>query len=178
MTIIWHTKKINIQRYYKLIRRTIILNSDYSTWKKFKNEWTCHVIPVDQAGEYSQFYAHLSNIEVSDGIAWGITGDHECVLFVVDTINPRILMSNAMPISHELLHAVYQENVGTWHITRKYDSPEGKIGQQGAAATVIVHDNFYGRKQTLKLWMNWGIIWIPITISYYPVKQAKKEYAI
>lgn len=178
MTIEWHTKNINIQNYYKIIRRTVIFNSSYAYWKKFKEEWTVNVIPVENAGDYSQFYAHLSNIEVSDGIAWGITGDKEMVLFVVDTRNPFIIRSNTMPISHELLHAIYQDNVGTFHITRKYDSPEGRAGSRGAAATVIVHDNWYGRKMDFTFWINWGIGWLPIKISYMPLFIARQLYPI
>jgi len=176
MTIIWHTKKINIQNYYKIIRRTIIFNSDYNYWKKFKEEWTVHVIPVDEAGEYSQFYAHLSNIEVSDGIAWGITGNKEMVLFIVDSRNPFTIRSNAMPMGHETLHAVYQDNVGTFHITRHYDAPDGKAGTKGPAATVIVHDNWYGSKKRLTFWISWAFSWIPITIPFIRLKDAKKMY--
>ena len=48
-----------------------------------------------------------------------------------------------MPIGHELLHAIYQDAVGTFHITRRYDAPEGRAYSKGAAATVIVHDMRY-----------------------------------
>ncbi len=185
MTIEWHTKNINIQNYYKIIRRTIMLNghdgtngSGYRAWQKFKNEWTTHVIPADNIEPYRQFFSHLGNIQVANGIAWGITGQKEMVLFVVDTINPFIIRSNAMPISHELLHAIYQDAVGTFHIKRKYDSPEGRAGDMGAAATVIVHDNWYGRKMTQRLWISWGLGWLPITISYFPVNAAKQIYPI
>jgi len=180
MTIIWRTKKININNYYKIIRRTIIFNSDYNYWKKFKKEWTVYVIPVDKAGEYNQFYAHLlGGVEkFSEGIAWGITGDHEIVLFIVDSRNPFIIRSNAMPIAHELLHAIYQDNVGTFHITRLYDSPDGNVGTKGPAATVIVHDITYGKKSMITFWISWAFSWLPIKIYYYPVKQAKMDYPI
>jgi len=184
MTIIWHTKNINIQNYYKIIKRTIILNGDngtnlsgYKAWQKFKDEWTLHIIPVTEQADFSRFYDHLL-VETSSGIAWGVTGKNIIYMFVNDTINPFIIRQNAMPLSHELLHALYQFTVGTFHITRKYTSPEGRIGTSGAAATVIVHDNWYGRKQTFVMWISWGLGWLPITITYYPVKQAKKEYAI
>ena len=153
------------------------LKSCCATWKKIKNEWTIHVIPVERTDEFSHFFNHL-DIETSTGIAWGITGLKEMYLFVNDSRNPFIIRSNTMPISHEILHAVYQENVGTFHITRKYDSPEGRKGTQGAAATVIVHDNWYGRKQRLTFWISWGLGWLPLVMTYYPVKQAKQEYAI
>ena len=177
MTIEWHTKNINIQNYYKIIRRTIILNSDYKTWQKIKNEWRIKVIPTDRLDEFRHFFNHL-NVEVSEGIAWGITGQKEMYLFVNDSRNPFIIRSNTMPISHEILHAVYQENVGTFHITRQYTSPEGRKGTSGAAATVIVHDNWYGSKDTIKIWIRWGFIWLPITIPFIPIKKAKEIYNI
>ena len=51
---------------------------------------------------------------------------------------------------------VYQDGIGTHHITRKYDAPEGRAGTRGAAATVIVHDNWYGSKKTIKFWIRHG----------------------
>lgn len=155
-----------------------MLNSNYDYWQKFKSQWKVTVIPVDQAGKYSQYYAHLTNIEVSDGIAWGITGMREMVLFVVDSNNPFITRSNTMPIVHELLHAIYQDNVGTTHIKRKYDAPEGRAGTMGAAATVIVHDNWYGTKDTLRIWISYGLGWLPITIPFIPLAYARAHYKI
>ena len=99
-------------------------------------------------------------------------------MFVNDSKNPFILRSNIMPLAHELLHAVYQDGIGTHHITRKYDAPEGRAGTRGAAATVIVHDNWYGSKKTIKFWIRHMFIWLPITIPYIPIKQAKEEYSI
>ncbi|NIU00409.1 MAG: hypothetical protein GWN01_05555 [Nitrosopumilaceae archaeon] len=185
MTIIWKTKKINIQAYYKIIRRTFIFNADrgfpgtgYAAWKQFKREWKVYIIPVDQAEKYKEFYGHL-NVETSDGIAWGVTGQRVIYMFVVDSRNPFTTRSNAMPIAHELLHAVYQQEVGTFHVTRKYDAPEGRKGTRGAAATVIVHDNWYGSKETMRFWIAWGIPpWLPITIPYIPIEKAKQLYAI
>jgi hypothetical protein len=83
-----------------------------------------------------------------------------------------------MPLAHELLHAIYQDGVGTYHITRKYDSPEGRAGTRGAAATVIVHDNWYGNKETIKFWIRWKMIYLPITIPFIPIKKAKELYNI
>jgi len=178
MGIIWHTKNVNIQLYYKIIRRTVIFNSSWAYWKQFKEQWTIHVISVDQAGEYNQFYAHLlGGVEkFSEGIAWGITGDHEIVLFIVDSRNPFIIRSNAMPIAHELLHAIYQDNVGTFHITRLHDSPDGNEGTKGPAATVIVHDTWYGSKKRLTFWIGWGFGWLPIVIPFIRLKDAKRLY--
>jgi len=178
MTIEWKTSKINIQDYYKIIRRTVIFNSSWAYWKKFKEDWKITVIPTDKAGDYSQYYAHLTNIEVSDGIAWGITGMREMVLFVVDSRNPYITRSNAMPIAHELLHAIYQDNVGTFHIQRHYDAPDGKAGTNAPASTVIVHDAWYGNKPTLRFWISYTFGWLPITITYIPLKTAKELYPI
>lgn len=177
MGITFHTEKINKNTYLKIFRRSIILNSSLAYWKSFVKDWEVHVIPVDKADDFKRFYEHL-NVETSDGIAWGITGDHKMYLFINDVRNPFIIRQNIMPCTHEFLHAIYQDNVGTAHITRKYDAPEGREGKQGPAATVIVHDNWYGRKQTLKIWIRWALIWLPITISFYPLRQAKAEYAI
>lgn len=175
----WKTKNINIQNYYKIIRRAIMLNSNYDYWQKFKRQWKVTVIPVDKAGDYSQYYAHLTGIEkFSEGIAWGITGMREIVLFVVDSRNPFIIRSNAMPIVHELLHAIYQDNVGTYHIKRHYDAPDGNAGTLAPAATVIVHDNYYGSKERLRMWISWGLGWLPITIPFIPLKRAKELYPI
>jgi len=173
----WKTKNINIQNYYKIIRRAVILSAGYNFWKIFKDDWKITVIPVDQAGEYSQFYEHLlGSIEVSDGIAWGITGLKEMVLFVIDSRNPFIIRSNAMPIGHELLHAIFQSEVGTAHITRLYDAPDGKAGTRASASTVIVHDIWYGTRETLRLWISWGLGWLPITIPFITIKEAKRRY--
>lgn len=184
MPITWHTQNINIQDYYKIMRRIVMFNGDdgthlsgYKVWQIIKENWNIHVIPVERADEFSRFYNHL-DIEVSDGIAWGITGLREMYLFVNDSRNPFITRSNVMPIGHELLHAIYQEKVGTFHITRKYDSPEGRAGSQGSAGTVIVHDNWYGSKITNKFWIWHGSMWLPITYPYIPIREAKKQYAI
>ena len=154
----------------------VILSAGYNFWRIFKEDWKITVIPVDQAGEYSEFYAHLTNIEVSDGIAWGITGLREMVLFVVDSRNPFIIRSNAMPIGHEILHAIFQSEVGTTHITRLYDAPDGRRWTQASASTVIVHDIWYGTKETLRLWISWGLGWLPITVPFITIKEAKKRY--
>jgi len=179
MTIEWKTKNINIQNYYKIIRRVVILSAGYNFWRIFKNEWKITVLPVDQAGDYSEFYGHLLTIETSTGIAWGITGKKEMVLFVVDSRNPFIIRSNAMVIGHELLHAIFQSEVGTSHIRRQMDgAPEGRIGTMGAAATVIVHDIWYGTKETLTLWISWGLGWLPITVPFITIKEAKRRYGL
>jgi len=111
-------------------------------------------------------------------MAWGITGKKEMFLFVVDSRNPFTIRSNAMVIGHEILHAVFQDKVGTFHITRHYDSPDGKAGTRAPAATVIVHDTWYGTKKRIRFWIGWGFGWIPITMPYIPVKKAKELYPI
>ena len=92
MTIEWDTKNINIQDMYKAFRRCIILNGDdgthlsgYKAWKKFKAEWKVVVTSTDNTEKYRQFFNHL-NVETSQGIAWGITGNKEMYLFVNDKI--------------------------------------------------------------------------------------------
>lgn len=184
MPIIYKTKNIDQEKYTKLIRRTIILNGDsgnersgLTAWENFIDNWTLTIIPVTEQEDYRKFYQHL-NVETSDGIAWGVTGQKVIYMFVNDMKNTFIIRQNMMPLGHELLHALYQDAVGTGHITRKYDSPEGRKGTSGAVATVIVHDTWYGSKSTLKIWIKWGIIWLPITIPYIPIKKAKELYGL
>jgi len=178
------TKNINHKTYTDIIERTIMFNghdgghkSSYEALERFRKDWTLNIIPVTSQEDFKAFYNHL-DIEVSDGIAWGVTGYKVIYMFVNDSKNPFMLRSNIMPLAHELLHAIYQDAVGTFHITRKYNSPEGRAGTRGAAATVIVHDNWYGSKKTIKFWIRWNMIWLPITIPFIPIKQAKEDYPI
>lgn len=188
MPIEWFTEKLNIQQYYKIIRRIVIFNADkfegadnhmsgYQYWEQFKNNWKVKVIPVEKAKEYERFYGHL-NIEASDGITWGITGYKEMFLFVHDSRDPRKVMESAMTTGHELLHAIYIDNIGTYHVTRKYDAPDGKARTKAPASTVIVHDNWYGTKITQRFWVLNGVVYIPITYPYIPIWRAKEQYAI
>ena len=178
------TKNINEKTYRDIVCRTIMLNghdgrskSSFEVWKNFEDNWELNIIPVTEQEEFKKYYGHL-DVETSDGIAWGVTGSKVIYMFVNDSKNPFMLRSNVMPLAHELLHAVYQDRVGTFHITRKFDSPEGKAGTKGAAATVIVHDNWYGNKKTIKFWIRHSFMWLPITIPFIPVKQAKKDYPV
>jgi len=182
MPIFFHTKNIDQAKYIKLIRRTIFLNGNDGTnlsgmraWTNFIENWTLTIIPVEKQEEYKRFYEHL-DVETSDGIAWGVTGLRVIYMFVNDSKNSFIIRQNMMPLAHELLHAIYQDAVGTSHLTRIYDAPEGRAGGRGAGATVIVHDNWYGSKKRIRLWIRWGIGWLPITIPYIPVKKAKELY--
>ena len=82
-----------------------------------------------------------------------------------------------MVISHELLHGIYQIHVGTVPVRRQRDeAPEGRIGSTGPASTVIVHDNYYGYKNTIKTWLPWNVSWTPIVTSYMPISRAKSMY--
>lgn len=184
MTITFFTKNIDEKTYTDIIERTIMLNghdgnhkSSYEALERFRKDWQLNIIPVTDQEDFKAFYNHL-DIEVSDGIAWGVTGSKVIFMFVNDSKNPFILRQNVMPLAHELLHAIYQDGVGTYHITRKYDSPEGRAGTRGAAATVIVHDNWYGNKETIKFWIRWKMIYLPITIPFIPIKKAKELYNI
>jgi len=152
-------------------------SSGWRAWNDFQDNWELNIIPVTEQSSYSKFYDHLT-VETSDGIAWGVTGKGVIYVFINDIKNPFVLRSNVMPIAHELLHAIYQDKVGTFHVTRKYDAPEGRAGTRGSAATVIVHDNWYGSKETTKFWVRYGVIWLPITIPFIPIKQAKIDYPI
>ena len=170
--------------YTNIIRTAVYLNGDDGTnlsgaklWKKLKSDWNINIIPVENQQDFKVFFEHL-NVKTSDGIAWGVTGDKIIYMFINDSSNPFITRSNAMPLGHELLHAIYQETIGTHHIKRKYNAPEGNAGTKGAAATVIVHDNWYGTKETIRFWTRHGLIWLPITIPYCPIKKAKEIYNI
>ena len=182
----FYTKKIDETAYTKIIRNTIMFNSDdgtpmsgYRAWKHFKDDWELNILPLKNSTDdkYKSYFNHLE-VKTGEGIPWGITGKKTIHVFVNDTKNPFVLRSNVMPLAHELLHALYQDQVGTHHIIRKYDAPEGKAGNSGAAASVIVHDNWYGTKETMKFWISWKFIWMPITIPYIPIKKAKEIYNI
>ena len=184
--IVFKTKNINEERYIDIIRRTIILNGDdgthlsgYRAWKNFEENWELNIMPLENNTDekYKSYFDHLE-VKTGEGIPWGITGQKVIYMFVNDSKNPFILRSNIMPLAHELLHALYQDQIGTHHITRKYDAPEGKAGTKGSAQSVIVHDNWYGIKTKLKFWIRWGLIWMPITIPYIPIKKAKEIYNI
>jgi len=182
--IVFKTKNIDKEKYKDIIQRTIILNGDdgtplsgYRAWQNFDQTWTLMIIPVTEQGEYKRYYGHLQ-VEVSDGIAWGVTGQKVIYMFINDSANSFIIRQNVMPLAHELLHALYIDAVGTQHIVRRYNAPEGKAGTSGSRATVIVHDNWYGSKETIKIWIRWGFIWMPITIPYIPIKKAKEIYDI
>jgi hypothetical protein len=181
----FETKNIDRVAYTKIIRNIIMFNGDngkhmsgLNAWHNFKDTWELNILPLKNIDEkYKSYFKHVE-VKTNDGIPWGITGKKVVHVFVNDTKNPFILRSNVMPLAHELLHAIYQDAVGTFHITRKYDAPEGKAGTRGAAASVIVHDNWYGSKETMKFWIRYGVIWLPITIPYIPIKQAKLDYPI
>lgn len=176
MTVIWKTQKINIQNYYKILRRTVIITNGRAYWQKFKKEWTINVIPVTESEKYKDHFKHL-NIEKISLMAWGVTGKNVLWWFVTDSRNFRTMMQNVPPGMHEVLHAICQDEVGTSHVTRKYDAPEGKKGTKGPAATVLVHDVWYGSKRRLKMWIFYGIPpWIPLTIPLLILKQAKIDY--
>lgn len=183
----WKTKKINIQRYYKAVRRCIILNgndgtpgSGYRAWTKFKQQWTIIVAPLSETEKYKDMFKHLK-LEGSGGMAWGFTGKSTLWWFVADSRNPRIFMQNLSPGFHELLHALYQQEVGTGHVKyRSRGNPIGTInmfGKKGPAATVIVHDNWYGNRVSIKVWFLHSI-WVPTRMPYIPIFRAKELYDI
>lgn len=178
MTLIFKTKKINQARYYRAIRRCIILNSNYKAWLRFKKRWTVYVIPLSEAEAYKKFYKHLK-LEGAGGMAWGVTGKDVLYWFVGDSRDPRIFMQNLGPGFHELLHALHQQEIGTSHVTYlTCGNPVGAAclkGKSGPAATVIVHDNWYGTKKKITLWFRHGG-WIPMKMPYIPVDEAMRIY--
>ena len=113
MTITFFTKNIDKKTYTDIIERTIMLNghdgnhkSSYEALERFRKDWQLNIIPVTDQEDFKAFYNHL-DIEVSDGIAWGVTGSKVIFMFVNDSKNPFILRQNIMPLAHELLHAIY-----------------------------------------------------------------------
>jgi len=181
----FQTKNIKKDVYEKIIRNVIMFNgnngrnmSGYHAWENFKDNWELNIMPLKNIDEkYKSYFDHLE-VKTGEGIPWGITGKKVIHMFVNDSRNPFVLRSNVMPLAHELLHALYQDSVGTFHITRKFDAPEGKAGTKGAAQSVIVHDNWYGSKVTMKFWVRYGVIWLPVTIPYIPIIKAKEDYPI
>jgi len=123
-------------------------------------------------------FKHLK-IEKAGGMAWGITGKNTLWWFIADSRDPRIFMQNLLPGFHELLHALYQQEVGTEHV--KYltsDPPEvRRVGQTGPMATVVVHDEWYGFKTWIRIWFKHGG-WLPMRMPYIPIKVGKKRYNI
>ena len=174
------TEKISIHRYYDVLQRCVMLNSSYAAWKRLKDKFTIYVIPLDKADEYKKFYEHLK-LEGAGGMAWGITGKNVLYWFVTDSRNPFIFRQNMGPGFHEVLHALYQNEVGTSHVTyRTRGNPIGApnmFGKKGPAATVIVHDNWYGSKKKIIVWFHNGG-WIPMRMPYIPIKKAKEMYDI
>lgn len=192
MTFDWWTKKINHQRYYKAMRRCIIINghqkdangydirgSGHAVWNRFKKQWHVIVMDLKDAEKYKHMYKHLK-LEGSGGMAWGVTGKNQLLWFVADSRDPRRFMSNLPPGFHELLHALYQQEIGTHHIMYQThgDPPEvsSKRGKLGPAATVIVHDNWYGFKTKIKMWFGISLMWVPVPMPYIPIWKAKKMY--
>ena len=188
MTFEWKTKKINIQRYYKVIRRCIILNgydgtpgSGYREWQNFKQRVKILVVPVSETEKYKDMYKHL-NIEKVGAIAWGVSGKDMFIWFVIDSRNPRVFMQNVGPGFHECLHVMYERVIGTTHIKYKYDIyidgvRQYKRGDMGPAATVVVHDNWYGMRASIRIWFLHSI-WVPTVMPYIPVKIIKQTYGI
>ena len=188
MTFEWKTKKINIQRYYKVIRRCIILNgydgtpgSGYREWQNFKQRVKILVVPVSESEKYKDMYKHLK-IEKAGTIAWGVSGKDMFIWFVIDSRNPRVFMQNVGPGFHECLHVMYERVIGTTHIKYKYDIyidgiRQYKRGDMGPAATVVVHDNWYGMRASIRIWFLHSI-WVPTVMPYIPVKIIKQTYGI
>lgn len=178
MSIIWKTKKINIQDYYKIIQRYIILMTSYNLWQKIKSEWDIFIVPVEDSEKYRDFYKHVK-LETSDRISWGVTmpptthSKGQMFAFIIDSRNPFITRSNAVTINHENAHILAFLIAGTTRMTRRYDNPEGKAGTQGPAYVVLVHDIYYGSKEFFTYWISWALSWIPITGPYIREKLKK-----
>lgn len=201
MTLKFTTKKINQKQYYNAIRKCVMLNAadrikvtdgmgktyviqdkngltPHEVWQMFKDTVTTHIMPVSETDKFKHMFKHL-NIESNGKMAWGVTGKNEWYWFVTDSRNPRIFMQNLGPGFHECLHMMYQMIIGTRHIGYIYsDSPEVKrLPQSGPAATVIVHDNWYGSKKKIRVWFFVGI-WVPVMMPYIPIENARSLYML
>ena len=105
--IVFKTKNIDEKKYRDIIQRTIMINghdgtnnSGYKAWQNFDQTWVLMIIPVTEQEEYKRYYGHLQ-VEVSDGIAWGVTGQKVIYMFVNDSANSFIIRQNVMPLAHE-----------------------------------------------------------------------------
>lgn len=199
MTLIFTTKKINIQRYYSAVRTCVMLNaadrvrvkgrfgrtllkrregslSSWQVWQLFKDKVTTHILPLSELDKYKDIFKHL-NIDPSGKMAWGFTGKNEWYWFVTDSRNPMIFMQNLGPGFHEVLHMMYQLVIGTSHIPYlTSDPPEvGRLPQNGPAATVVVHDAWYGFKDNIRVWF-WVGLFVPVRMPYIPIELARKRY--
>jgi len=170
MPIHWDTEKINIQNYYKIIRRYTWLIGGYRVWKKVEKDWDIYVISVQKSGKYRKFYKHLRNAKTSDKMGWGITmppttnSKGKMLWFVIDSRNPFTIRQNATKGCHELAHIIVWVKLKNKRVKRLYKTPEGKKGSSGSAHTVIVHDVYYGSKEQFRFWISWAVGWIPITV--------------
>ncbi len=192
MPIDFKTKNINRQDYYKILRRCIIMNgydgthlSGERAWEDFKKNVKVTIIPVKDAWKYKEFFDHIAGADknFSSEMPWGKAGMNELIWAVNDKYNPLgfYIRQNVPPGMHEGLHVLYQRVIGTGHIYYKKTSPPEvkNIGQKGPAATVIVHDNWYGFKTKLKMWISWGLgVYLPLSIPYIPIKKAREMYDI
>ena len=138
-------------------------------------------MPLKDAEKYKHMYKHLK-VEGSGGMAWGVTGKNQMLWFVDDSRDPRRFMQNLGPGFHETLHALMQQEIGTEHVTyltygNSPDAPNMQ-GKKGPAATVVVHDTWYGTKTKVKLWFFQSMMWLPVKMPYIPVWYAKEVYKI
>ena len=192
MTIEFKTKNINQQDYYKILKKCIIMNGDDGThlsgqkaWQDFKANVKVTVIPVADAWQYKEFFSHIagSDKNFNDAMPWGKAGLNELIWAVNDSYNPlgMFIRQNVPPGMHEGLHVLYQRKVGTAHGPYQRSEPPEvrKLPQSGPAATVIVHDNWYGYRTKLKMWISWGLfMYLPLSIPYIPIKKAKEMYNV
>lgn len=185
-------KNANKQDLYKVIRRTVLLNakddkkgsmSTYEFWQWFKKNVQVTIIPVKDAWKYSEFFSHLKlGDRTSTGMPWGKAGKNEIIWAINDNYNPLgfYIRQNVPPGVHEILHIIYAKAIGTKHI--EYQRPEPpevkRLPKKGPAATVIVHDNWYGYKTKVKMWISWGVMYLPLSIPYIPIKIARKMYKL
>lgn len=175
----WYTKKINIQDYYKIIMRYCYILGGKDFWNHVKTNVQIIVIPSQEADKYKHFFSHLNGEKFSDRMAWGIKGMNQIILAVDDTRNMFIIRSNAVVILHELAHELvywWFGNMRTRYL--RNEPPEGYIGKEGNAHTVMVHDNYYGFKDTFKFWIFYMMMWLPITGMYFNKNLLREKYRI
>ena len=170
MTVISHCKNINFEAYKKLIGRHWRLTL-HDEAPEFLEKWDIHLYPLEEAKNFSQFYAHVEE-ETGPGIAWGVTmpespGTGGKILnFIRDTRNPFILRSNMNKVGHENGHAIsyIKEKGSEGRCIREFPDPGAAAGTWGPCYVVKVHDQYYGHKKFRTYWVRYGMMWLPVKL--------------
>ncbi len=136
-------------------------------YKDFVDTWVIHIFPSHQAKEDPNFHGQ-------EGVG-GVTGMNNIRLYIEDTrtlredLFQRVLRKNAVPITHELCHAILIHLKKTHKVPLRNDDYSGhKAGTKLNFSTAEVHDrhsenNFW----TMRFWF-WD--WHDFTLMRCRVK--------